>query len=141
MGKGSYGFPGLRNVSYTGSPTRYISSNLKSIKKNFGMTQSGYIARKYKENGATNRRTFISKDPVNSAKKLFRTLGNGGVQNPIKNKDGVIKGWIRTMKGGDVITYRPRESSDGSTVVDINIISRHTDVKSQKIHFYKKEAK
>ena len=59
----------------------------------------------------------------------------------IKNKDGVIKGWTRTMKGGDVITYRPRESSDGSTVVDINIFSKHTSVKSQKIHFYKKEAK
>ena len=36
----------------------------------------------------------------------------------IKNKDGVIKVWTRTMKGGDVITYRARESSDGSTVID-----------------------
>lgn len=141
MGKSSYGFPGLRSVSHTGSPTNYISSNLKSIERNFGMTQSGYIAKKYKENGASNRRTFVSKDPVDSAKRLFRTLGRGGVQKPIKNKDGVIKGWTRTMKGGDVITYRPRESSDGSTVVDINIFSKHTSVKSQKIHFYKKEAK
>lgn len=141
MGKSSYGFPGLRNVSHTGRPTHYISSNLKSIKKNFGMTDSGYIAKKYKDKGPSDRRTFLSKDPINSAKRLFRTLGRGGIQKPIKGKDGVIKGWTRIMKGGDIITYRPRKSSDGSTVIDINIISKHTvGVKSQKIHFYKKEA-
>ena len=45
------------------------------------------------------------------------------------------------MKGGDVITYRPRRSSDGSPVVDINIISNRPGIKSQKIHFYNWEAK
>ena len=105
------------------------------------VVQSSTLEISFPINGASNRRTFVSKDPIDSAKRLFRTLGRGGVQKTIKNKDGVIKGWTRTMKGGDVITYRPRESSDGSTVVDINIISKHTSVKSQKIHFYKKEAK
>ncbi|MCQ2411914.1 MAG: hypothetical protein MJ057_03065 [Sphaerochaetaceae bacterium] len=139
MGKGSYGFPGLRNVSRTGVPTNYISSNLKSIERNFGLNASGYIAKKFKN--TPNRRTHLSSDPVDSAKRLFRILGRGGVQVPIRNRDGIIKGWKRIMKGGDVITYRPRESSDGSTVVDINITSNHSGVKSQKIHFYKKEAK
>ncbi len=141
MGKSSYGFPRLKNVSYNGVPSHYISSNLKSIKKNYGMTESGYIGRKYKRNGSSDRRVFISKDPINSAKKLFQTLGRGGVQKTIKNKDNNVKGWIRIMKGGDIVTYRPRESSDGSTVIDINIISKHSDIKSQKIHFYKKVEK
>ena len=139
MGKGSYGFPGLRNVSKTGSPTHYISSNLKSVKRNFGLTNSGYIAQKFKN--TPSKRTFYSNDPVDSAKRLFRTLGRGGIQTPIRNKNGEVKGWKRTMKGGDVITYRPRESSDGSSVIDINITSGHTGIKSQKIHFYKKEGK
>lgn len=43
--------------------------------------------------------------------------------------------------GGDVITYRPRRSSDGSAVVDINITSNRPGVKSQKIHFYHKETR
>lgn len=138
MGKGSYGFPGLRNVSH-GQASNYISSNLKSIKRNYGLTDAGYIAQKYRKNDASNKRIFLSKNPVESAKRIFRTLGRGGIQKPIRDKDGSIKGWTRTMKGGDVITYRPRRSSDGSSVVDINITSNRPGVKSQKIHFYHKE--
>ena len=138
MGKGSYGFPGLRNVRH-GSPSHYISSNLKSIKRNYGLTNAGYIARKYRQNNSSYRRTYLSKDPGESAKRLFRTLGRGGIQKPLRDKDGSVKGWTRTMKGGDIITYRPRKSSDGSAVIDINIISRRPGIKSQKIHFYSKE--
>lgn len=140
MGKGSYGFPGLRNVSH-GQASNYISSNLKSIKRNYGLTDAGYIAQKYRKNDASNKRIFLSKNPVESAKRLFRTLGRGGIQKPIRDKDGSIKGWTRTMKGGDVITYRPRRSSDGSSVVDINITSNQPGIKCQKIHFYHKETR
>ena len=137
MGKGSYGFPGLKNVN-NGNATHSISSNLKSIGNNYGLSNSGYVAQKSYGNNSSNRRTFFSNDPVGSAKKLFRTLGRGGIQKIIKSKDGSVKGWIRIMKGGDVITYRPRQSSDSSPVIDINIISRYCGIKSQKIHFYKK---
>ena len=140
MGKGSFGFPGLQNASHTKSPTRSINSNIKAIKKRFGFNNSGYIAQKSKTNEKSNRREFFSKDPIDSAKRLFRSLGRGGVQSPIRDKDGVIKGWKRTMLGGDVITYRPRKSSDGSAVIDITI-SHSKVVKNQKIHFYKKENK
>ncbi len=140
MGKGSYGFPGLRNARHDNA-TNYISSNLRSIKRNYGMTDSGYIAQRYRKNISSNKRTFFSKNPVESAKKLFRTLGRGGIQKPLRDKDGSVKGWTRTMKGGDVITYRPRQSSDGSPVIDININSNRPGIKSQKIHFYLKEKK
>ena len=140
MGKGSYGFPGLRNVSH-GRATHYISSNLKSINRKYGLTNAGYIAQRYRRNEASYKRIFLSSNPVESAKRLFRTLGRGGIQKPLKDNDGSIKGWTRTMKGGDVITYRPRRSSDGSSVVDINIKSNRPGIKSQKIHFYHKEKK
>ena len=139
MGKGSYGFPRLNNASHSKAPTHYITTNLRSINRNFGMTSYGYIAKRY--DNSPNKRTFVSKNPMDSARRLFRTLGRGGVQKVIRDTNGNIKGWRRVMKGGDVITYRPRESSDGSSVVDIYINSGRSGIKSQKIHFYTKESK
>jgi hypothetical protein len=141
MGKGSYGYPGLRNASHLGRPTRNINSNTAAVRKEFGLTQNGYIAQKSKTNGKTSRRVYYSTDPLSSAKKLFSTIGKGGVQSTLKGKDGEVYGWTRTMKGGDIITYRARKSSDGSSVIDIYIHNSHTGIRNQKIHFYKKENK
>ena len=140
MGKRSFGFPGLRNTSRQGIPSHSLKGNLKSVKSSFQF-KNGFLATKYKSNGNRFYRRYASDNPVEDAQKLFRSLGRGGVQRVIRDNNGGVKGWTRTMLGGDVITYRPRRSSDNSTVVDINISSRRSGLKSQKIHFYHKEAK
>ena len=138
MGKGSYGFPGLRNASF-GQPKNTIRGNLKSILRRYKPDKDGYIGERAKSERFPEYRKFTAKDPVEAAKRLFRSLGRGGIQKPLPGPNNTVKGWKRTMLNGDVITYRPRESSDGSPVVDINIVSKTSGgLKYQKIHFYSK---
>lgn len=139
MGKGLYGYPGMRTASRIGRPTRNINSNLGEVKKYFGL-KNGYIALKYKGDNKEFHRRFESSDPISSARTLFQKLGRGGVQYIIRNeKNNNVIGWIREMKGHDKITYRVSKSSDGSPVVDINIHNSHSNLKRQKIHFYRSE--
>lgn len=83
-------------------------------------------------------REYYCEDPVESAKRLFMSLGRGGIQKVLDKHEGKTKGWLRIMKDGSVITYRPNQSSDGSAVVEIQNSVANT-IKNQKIHFYKKE--
>ncbi len=136
MGKKSFGFPGLRNVSRAGFPKNNIDSNIKSISRKYSLND-GYIADKAKK---SRLREFYSVDPVEKAKRLFNSLGRGGVQYPLRNRDGSVYGWKRVMKNA-TITYRPRQSSDNSPVVEIHGIKNPKLLRNQKIHFYNKEGK
>ena len=141
MGKGLYGYPGMRTASRIGRPTRNLNSNLAEVRKRFGL-KNGYIASKYKGDNRNSHRRYESSDPIASARDLFQKLGKAGIQHAIRDrKTNEVIGWTREMKGHDIITYRIRKSSDGSPVVDINIQNSHSNLKKQKIHFYKRGEK
>lgn len=136
MGKNSYGFPGLKNVSHNLANTHNIDSNTKSISKRYSLKENGYFGApsSHKKSNSSNREIY-TKDPVESARRLFRILGRGGIQIPLRNDDGSVYGWKRVMKNA-TITYRPKQSSDKSPVVEIHRVTK--SIKQQKIHFYKK---
>lgn len=78
-------------------------------------------------------RNIISSDPLRTAYDFYNRLSYGGVETIYDN------GMRRTtqMADGTYISLRIASRSDGSPVVEINIVdSLHTGgIKSQKIHF------
>lgn len=136
MGKSSFGFPSLKKASHSSIATNKIDSNIKAIKPRYGLS-NGYIATKSLHNKHSKMREYYCEDPVESAKRLFMSLGRGGIQKVLDKHEGKTKGWLRIMKDGSVITYRPNQSSDGSAVVEIqnsvaNTIKKYIFIKRRK---------
>ncbi|MBR0278226.1 MAG: hypothetical protein IJQ50_07195 [Clostridia bacterium] len=122
--------------TYKGGSTRYrsISDNVAALKTSYSYS-NGYFG--IKGQGGTHTRNITSSDPVKTAKSFYDTASYGGIESHMKNG----KGYTTNMADGTVISYRKTSTSDGTSVVEINIRkSANTgELKYQKIHFVKED--
>lgn len=101
----------------------------------FPISRNGYFGRK--DHGTI--RIIESEDPISTASLFFRKLGKGGAQRIFSNSKG-HEVCLSVLADKTVISYRKITSTAGSPAVEITI---HTPckckIKTQKIHFIKKE--
>ncbi len=121
-------------TSYKGdSPTfRSIRENLDVAKGKYPY-RNGYFGTKGQGRDFT--RNIQASDPVKEAKSFYDTMTYGGIESSMPNG----KGKTTRLADGSIISYREISSSDGTSVVELNI-KRSKDaagVKYQKIHFVK----
>ena len=55
------------------------------------------------------------------SKIFYDKIARGGVESPIKDKNGNVKGHLSKMADGSIVSWREVSNSDGSPAVDINI--------------------
>lgn len=115
------------------------ASFYRSIGQNIMITSSSYRYRNgyFGDNsphGGNSTRNIIANDNLSAAKDFYDKIAFGGKEQTVNSNT-----MITHMSDGTVITMRKVSSSDGTPVVDINIIQSHGSggVKSQKIHFVK----
>lgn len=110
---------------------REFTENIKSLTDIFPCV-NGFFGAKGK--GRSFTRNIISKTPEAEALKFFNLAGNGGNISPF----GDGKGTLSRMRDGTIISYRKVSTSDGTSVVEINLKQSDGiigEIKSQKIHF------
>jgi len=80
-------------------------------------------------------RNIESNNPKSEAKTFYGLAAYGGKEFSMDNG----KGRYTKLSDGTIISYREKSSSDGTSVVEINISNStdKTSVKRQKIHFVK----
>lgn len=137
MGKGTFGSPIKDRKSLYSIPVRNIIDNLEVFDL-FSDIKNGYLGEKYSKDKILWHRRIETKNPLEYAQSLFMKLSRGGVAEIIRDKEGNEKGIRVSMANGDVITFRPQSVSDKSPVIDINIRSPASCLKSQIIHFYER---
>ncbi len=123
-------------TGYKGNSPSYrsIGENVAVLKSSYSFS-NGYFGTKGQ--GGTHTRNISSADPVKTAKNFYALASYGGVESSMKNGNG----YTSKMADGTVISYRKVSTSDGTSVVEINI-RKSTDsggVKYQKIHFVKED--
>ena len=122
---------------YKGNTTHYhsIGQNVMVTAKTYPI-RNGYFGIKSPSTGNKTRRIY-SPDNLETAKDFYGKIANGGKEEILN--DGTLR--ITHMHDGTDITFRIISHSDGTPVVDINILrSRSTGgVRNQKIHFMKGE--
>lgn len=103
---------------------------IKSQKSN------GLFGNKSQSTGSKTR-NIASSDNVATATDFYNKIALGGTEKIYDNGNRRIT----QMSDGSVITWRKTSTSDGTSVVEINISnSTHTGgVKRQKIHFIEEE--
>lgn len=111
---------------------RTFSDNLAALKNDYPLNSSGYFGTKGK--GRSKTRNIEASNPLKAAWD-FAHLASF---NPMKTVTIVGKGLRWTMRDGSVVSLRYYSSSDGSPAVELNV-HNVPGVKSQKIHFVKKE--
>ena len=113
-----------------------ISENIDSLKNDYGFN-NGYFGCPSNTNKNRNKRNISSDDPQQTATDFYNKIACGGIESKLPNG----KGHMTEMSDGTIITYREYKSSDGSPVVDINVLYSNDSggIKQQKIHFVKKE--
>lgn len=130
MGKGVHG--GFAKT-HGADPRHNLTDNLPELKKHFKTTPEGYFGT---EGSSTNVRRIASDDPLATAKKFFKIATKGAVETR-HPKEGMT---LCKMKDGSTVSIRVTSSSDGTPAVDIKIDkSVEGQIKTQKIHFVKKE--
>ncbi len=112
-----------------------ISENIPIVSKDYSYS-SGYFGK------ATNpKNTFVriieSDDPAATGKDFYDKIAHGAIVEKLDNG----KGEIASLQDGTIITFRPTTKSDTNPGIQINISQSSDDggLKSQKIHFEKKE--
>lgn len=126
---------------YKGDTGHYhtLGENAASLKESYKFNpNSGYFGEPGKSSN-NHVRNIESEDPLKTSKDFYEKAAYGGKETPLKNGEGVIT----IMKDGTVIVFRETSHSDGTSAIDINIKSPKDNggIKSQKIHFVKKEVK
>ena len=115
---------------YKGGTTKHysISDNIGILKLNYKYSK-GYFGDKGQGRDFT--RNISSSNPVKTAKEFYDTASKGGIETTYS------KGKYTKLSDGTIISYRETSSSDGTSVVEINIrqSSNSAGVKFQKIHF------
>ena len=114
-----------------GSPQyRSLGENISALKSSYSF-KNGYFGEKGQ--GGTHTRNIASSDPVKTAKSFYDTASYGGIESRMENG----KGYTSNMADGTVLSYRKVSTSDGTSVVEINIKKsiNNSGVKHQKIHF------
>lgn len=128
-------------VAYKGGTNTYhsFSDNIGSLSSNYSLS-NGYFGTKG-ESKDNKVRNISSSEPQVTAKDFYDKAAHGGIETPIYDKNGNIKGKTTQLKDGTIITYRPVSSSDGTPAVDISITKTDPNgkVKTQKIHFVKEK--
>lgn len=112
-----------------GTSKTTFAGNAKKASKKYNLNKSGYFGEKGK-----NCRLIYSDDPVKTSTDFYRTLSKGGKESKLSNGKGVQT----VFDDGTRIVHRINTSTPGSPAVDITI-TKSSSVKSQKIHFKKKE--
>ncbi|MCR5836926.1 MAG: hypothetical protein K6G88_10515 [Lachnospiraceae bacterium] len=109
-----------------------ITENLPTLTSEYDY-KNGYFGEKGQ--GRSSVRNISSDDPMKTAKDFYDKASHGGIEHQMDNGKGVYT----KMQDGTIISYREVSSSDGSSVVEINInySDNHGDIKTQKIHFVK----
>lgn len=117
---------------YKGGTTKYhsISDNIGSLKSNYKYSK-GYFGDKGQ--GREFTRNISSSNPVKMAKEFYDAASKGGIETTYG------KGKYTKLSDGTIMSYREISTSDGTSVVEINIrqSSNSAGVKFQKIHFVK----
>lgn len=110
-----------------------IADNLKNISKKYKLTESGYFGKPGR--GRTFTRNISSKNPETTAKDFYETISQGGIEY------SHAKGKYAKMADGTIVAYRKISSSDGTSVVEINVhySSNSGGLKNQKIHFIRED--
>ncbi len=116
------------------------SKNYRSIGQNVLITSSSYVYKNgyfgEKSPSTGNRtRNIASQDNIAAAQDFYEKITYGGIERSYKN--GSMK--IANMADGSVVTWRLSSFSDGTPVVEINILlsTGSGGIKQQKIHFIK----
>lgn len=109
-----------------------ISENIIGLKEKYKYS-NGYFGEEGQ--GRTFTRNIRSKNPVQTAKEFYEIAAKGGIEKIH------AKGKIARLSDGTIISYREISTSDGTSVVEINIrqSTANSGVKYQKIHFVKGE--
>lgn len=94
---------------------------------------NGYFGKKGQ--GRSFTRNISSNDPISTAKSFYDKAAYGGIEYKMQNGKGIYT----KMADGTVLSYRKISSSDGTSVVEMNIekSNRSGGIKYQKIHFVK----
>lgn len=114
-------------------PSRTFAENVQAAIDRYKFNEkSGYFGDKGRRSGI---RRLESDCPVRQAHDFFKLLTKGGRIDSLPNG----KGWRVDLKDGTVVTLRDH-SSDGSPSMRIDISRKYNGrVKTQKIHFIKRE--
>lgn len=122
---------------YKGGTVKYhsIGQNIL-ITSNSYKYSNGYFGDNSQSTG-NRTRNIASSDNVATATDFYNKIALGGTEKIYDNGNRRIT----QMSDGSVITWRKTSTSDGTSVVEINISnSTHTGgVKRQKIHFIEEE--
>lgn len=117
---------------YKGGTTKYhsISDNINNLKSNYKYS-NGYFGEKGQGRDFT--RNISCSDPIKTAKEFYDIASKGGAETTYD------KGRYAKLFDGTIISYREISTSDGTSVVEINIRQsfNNAGVKFQKIHFVK----
>lgn len=117
---------------YKGGMTKHhsISDNIDSLKSSYKYSK-GYFGDRGQ--GREFTRNISSDDPIKTAKEFYDTASKGGIETTYG------KGKYTKLSDGTIMSYRKISTSDGTSVVEINIrqSSNSAGVKFQKIHFVK----
>lgn len=118
---------------YKGGTVKYhsISQNILITSKSYKYS-NGYFWESSPSTGSRTR-NIASSDNIATATDFYNKIALGGTEKIYNNGNRRIT----QMSDGTVITWRKSSTSDGSSVVEINISrSGHTGgIKRQKIHF------
>lgn len=137
MGTGWHGhFPGTAPSAAT---ARTLTDNLAVLKSEFHLQPSGYFG----VQGESRRKIWIrnieDKSPLEAAQRFFTLAAEQACSiTDLRNQDGSHKGYLAKMRDGTRIAFRWRSTSDGTSVIEINI-KPGGSVKYQKIHFVEKK--
>lgn len=117
---------------YKGGTVKYhsLSDNLDKLTSNYAYS-NGYFGDKGQ--GRTFTRNISSDSSEKMATEFYDTASYGGIENTYS------KGKYTKLSDGTIMSYREISTSDGTSVVEINIrqSSNSAGVKFQKIHFMK----
>lgn len=117
---------------YKGGTVKYhsLSDNLDKLTSNYAYS-NGYFGDKGQ--GREFTRNISSSNPVKTAKEFYDIASKGGIETLYS------KGKYTKLSDGTIMSYREISTSDGTSVVEINIrqSSNSAGVKFQKIHFMK----
>ena len=112
-----------------GSCGSNITDNAELVREKFGVSEDGFFAQKTKR-----AQIYESADPVSDSIEFYRKLGRGGQEKELSNGHGTMI----ILDDDTVITHRLVTKTPNSPAVNINIESKNTYIKTQKIHFIMK---
>ena len=114
-----------------GSAKAQLQATFRRVAEAFPLSKSGTFGSASKVSGV---RLITSNDPAATAERFFRLASKDATRVHIV-RDGVTRA---SFGDGSHVIWRPRSHSDGSPVVELNLVTRVSGLSGhQKIHFVK----